>query len=134
LVVSANEQTQHTAAIHQRQRARFQQTTPTEQTILKRHQNAQRLLQPLPVTMPWATRLTFRTDQVRYRRGHATYLTLIAAIALLHQYQRQQVTRRGRGLDPRFPGDPRFHPAAPADQANLISASHRSCKLQKDKA
>ena len=67
------------------------------QTILTRHQNAQRLLQRLPVTMPWAHRLTFRTDQVRYRRDHAKYLSLIASIALLHQYQRQQVSRRGYG-------------------------------------
>ena len=98
LVVSANEQAEQTAAIHQRQRVSFQQAlaNDTDQTIVQRHQNAQRLLQPLPVTMPWADRLTFRTDQVRYRRDHAKYLSLIAAIALLHQYQRKQVTRRGR--------------------------------------
>ena len=45
--------------------------------------------------IPFAEQLTFRTDQVRYRRDHAKYLSLIATIALLHQYQRQRITRRG---------------------------------------
>ena len=60
-----------------------------------RHQHAQRLLEPLPVVMPLAGQLTFRTDQTRYRRDHAKYLSLIAASALLHQYQRPRITRRG---------------------------------------
>ena len=38
--------------------------------------------------MPWVERLTFRHDQTRLRRDHAKYLSLIAAIALLHQHQR----------------------------------------------
>jgi hypothetical protein len=46
--------------------------------------------------MPWADRLTFRTDQTRYRRDHATYLALIASLTLLHQHQRPRVTRHGR--------------------------------------
>jgi len=50
------------------------------------------LLEPLPVVIPWTDRLTFRTDQTRYRRDHAKYLTLIAASALVHQYQRRQMT------------------------------------------
>lgn len=41
--------------------------------------------------MPWADQLTFRHDQTRMRRDHAKYLSLIASIALLHQYQRRQV-------------------------------------------
>ena len=45
------------------------------------------------VVIPWAERLTFRTDQIRCRRDNAKYLALIASITLLHQYQRQQVTR-----------------------------------------
>ena len=101
LVVAANEQAQQTAAIHQRQRSTFQQAIQDamRQPLVARHQNAQRLLEPLSVIMPWADRLTFRTDQVRYRRDHAKYLSLIASIALLHQYQRQQVTRRADGAE-----------------------------------
>jgi len=101
LVVAANEQAQQTAAIHQRQRSTFQQAIQDalRQPLVARHQNAQRLLEPLSVIMPWADRLTFRTDQVRYRRDHAKYLSLIASIALLHQYQRQRVTRRADGAE-----------------------------------
>jgi hypothetical protein len=47
------------------------------------------------VVIPFAGQLTFRTDQVRYRRDHAKYLTLIATIALLHQCQRRRITRQG---------------------------------------
>lgn len=43
--------------------------------------------------VPFAEELTFRTDQIRARRDNAKYLALIASITLLHQYQRQQVTR-----------------------------------------
>jgi hypothetical protein len=98
LVVSANEHPRQTEAIHRRQRLLFQQAiTAAGQTLGARHQNAQRLLQPLPVTIPWADRLTFRTDQVRHRRDHAKYLALIASIALLHQHQRHQVRQNGGG-------------------------------------
>ena len=101
LVVSANEQApangRHSSA------AAIDLSTgdasASGQTLVTRHQHAQRLLEPLRVIMPWADRLTFRTDQVRYRRDHAKYLSLIASIALLHQYQRQQVRCGGRGSE-----------------------------------
>ena len=66
-----------------------------------RHQCAQRLLEPLGVVIPWADKLTFRTDQTRYRRDHAKYLSLIAALTLLHQYQRQETTRTRDGVSER---------------------------------
>jgi hypothetical protein len=37
---------------------------------------------------PWADVLTFTTERTRTRRDHEKYLTLIDAIALLHQHQR----------------------------------------------
>ena len=52
------------------------------------HRNAQRLLEPLPVVNPFADALTFLDDKTRTRRDHVKYLTLIRAIALLHQHQR----------------------------------------------
>jgi DNA primase len=99
LVVSANEQPQQTAAIHQRQRWHYQPHSARAgaAAVARRHQDAQRLLQPLRVVIPWADQLTFRTDQTRYRRDHATYLVLIASITLLHQYQRKQFTRGQQG-------------------------------------
>jgi len=56
--------------------------------IVRLHQNAQRLLQPLFVANPLAARLTYPDSLTRTRRDHAKYLTLIRAIALLHQHQR----------------------------------------------
>ena len=46
------------------------------------------------VVNPYADRLTFPDHKTRYRRDHEHYLTLIDAICLLHQHQRQRRTRR----------------------------------------
>jgi hypothetical protein len=62
--------------------------------LLKQLRNAQRLLQPLHVVNPFAPALTFATARTRNRRDHEKYLTLIDAIALLHQHQR----RRGQHI------------------------------------
>ena len=70
----------------------------TRQRSARAHQCAQRLLEPLGVVIPWAEQLTFRTDQTRYRRDHAKYLSLIASVTLLHQYQRQQTERVRDGV------------------------------------
>jgi len=53
------------------------------------HRAAQTLLRPLAVVNPYAEALTFRSESTRMRRDHAKYLTLIDAIAFLHQHQRQ---------------------------------------------
>lgn len=99
LTLHVNESPQQTAAIHAQQRTAYtlagQAQSQLRETIRRRHQNAQRLLQPLPVILPWAERLTFRDDQTRMRREHARYLSLIAAIALLHQHRRPQKTLPG---------------------------------------
>ena len=50
--------------------------------------NVQRLLRPLHVVNDYAPRLTFTSGRARNRRDHEKYLTLIDAIALLHQHQR----------------------------------------------
>lgn len=61
------------------------------------HANAQRLLEPLAVVNPLAPDLAFADGRTRARRDQAKYLTLIRAVALLHQHQRQRhrVTRHG---------------------------------------
>ena len=59
------------------------------QDVLKKLRNAQRLLQTVDVLNPFAPSLTFATARTRNRRDHEKYLTLIDAIALLHQYQRE---------------------------------------------
>jgi hypothetical protein len=100
LVLSVNETPDQTAAIHRQQRAAYMlnATARDVQAVRTRHQHAQRLLEPLSVVIPWAEQLSFRTDQTRTRRDHATYLSLIASLALLHQHQRKRATRLRNGV------------------------------------
>jgi DNA primase catalytic core len=92
LVLSVDEGRAQTQAIHAAQRARRTlaglQARTERDRLVKRHQNAQRLLEPLVVVNPYADRLTFLNDRTRTRRDHEKYLTLIDVIALLHQHQR----------------------------------------------
>lgn len=106
LVLTVNESREQTRAIHALQRRR--QTldgllaATDREAILAVHRNAQRLLQPLAVVNPHADGLTFLDDQTRTRRDHMKYLTLIRAIALLHQYQRPVHTVQHRGKELRY--------------------------------
>jgi DNA primase catalytic core len=92
MVLSVDEGREQTEAIHRLQRARRTlaglKAKQGKAHLLKLHQNAQRLLRPLAVVNPYADRLTFLSDKTRTRRDHEKYLTLIDAIALLHQHQR----------------------------------------------
>ncbi|TMO64849.1 CHC2 zinc finger domain-containing protein [Pseudoalteromonas aurantia] len=105
LVLSVNETREQTEAIHQMQRKR--QTLEgllaehSKKDLITLHQNAQRLLRPLLVANPYAEQLTFLSDKTRTRRDHMKYLTLIRAIALLHQYQRdvKRVEHNGQLLE-----------------------------------
>jgi DNA primase catalytic core len=99
LVLSVNEDREQTQAIHRLQRE--QQTLEgllrrqQRKEIVRLHQNAQRLLKPLAVVNPFVDTLTFPDRLTRMRRDHMKYLTLIRAIALLHQHQRPVKTDRG---------------------------------------
>jgi hypothetical protein len=99
LVLTVDENREQTRAIHhlQRQRETIEGLFLSQEKdrIEKLHKNAQRLLRPLLVANPFAERLTFLDDKTRTRRDHVKYLTLIRAVALLHQYQRpvKRVTR-----------------------------------------
>jgi len=98
-VLTVDEDRAQTQAIHRLQRE--QQTIEgllarkERERILKIHRNAQRLLKPLFVANPYAPELTFPDRVTRTRRDHVKYLTLIASIALLHQYQREVKSARG---------------------------------------
>jgi DNA primase catalytic core len=102
LVLTVDEDREQTRAIHRLQRER--QTLEglllrqEREEILRVHRNAQRLLRPLLVANPFARELTFLDHRTRTRRDHMKYLTLIRAIALLHQYQRpvRTVAHHGR--------------------------------------
>ena len=90
LVLTVNESREQTQAIHAMQRK--QQTlegllqNEEKKHLIQLHRNAQRLLRPLLVANPFAEQLTFIDDKTRTRRDHMKYLSLIRAIALLHQY------------------------------------------------
>jgi DNA primase len=92
LVLTVDEDRAQTRKIHELQRER--QTLEgllaqrARSSLLKVHQDAQRMLRPILVANPYARHLTFLDDRTRTRRDHVKYLTLIRAITLLHQYQR----------------------------------------------
>jgi DNA primase len=105
LVLTINESREQTRAIQARQRSRRTlaglMAKDEAEAIHRLHRNAQRLLRPLAVVNPYAERLTFLDDRTRTRRDHAKYLTLIEAVALLHQHQREvkAVTRGGATIE-----------------------------------
>jgi len=104
LVLTVNESREQTRAIHALQRQRQMLAGLLAETernaLIALHRNAQRLLAPVAVVNPYADQLSFGDHQTRTRRDHAKYLSLIRAIALLHQHQRErrQVEHRGQLL------------------------------------
>lgn len=104
LVLTVDETQEQTRAIHRLQRAKRTLdgllAREARHEVLTRHQHAQRLLEPVHVVNPYARELTFVDARIRTRRDHEKYLTLIDAIALLHQHQRERKTleRAGRCL------------------------------------
>ena len=83
-----------TRRIHERQRilrtGRGLELRRQAEAITRRHWNAQRLLEPLPVVIPFADRLSFPSSWMRTRRDHARFLNLIEVSAFLHQHQRER--------------------------------------------
>ena len=53
------------------------------------HHNAQRLLRPLKVIIPYVDLIEFPKEWLRGRRDHDRFLSLIEGVAFLHQYQRK---------------------------------------------
>lgn len=106
LVLSVNESREQTRSIHALQRGR-----ETLAGLLAReeaagiralHRNAQSLLGGVHVVNPYADGLTFLDAKTRTRRDHMKYLTLIRAIALLHQHQRRVRTVASNGQQLRY--------------------------------
>ncbi len=93
LVLTVDEGREQTRQIHAQQRRRQTleglREREAKKSLESLHQNAQRLLRPLWVVNPFAEALQFLDVATRTRRDHMKYLTLIASVALLHQYQRE---------------------------------------------
>lgn len=94
LTLAVDESAEQTGRIHRVQRERRTLAgliaRAERKDLLKKLRDAQRLLAPVDVLNPFAPALTFPTGRTRNRRDHEKYLTLIDAIALLHQHQRQR--------------------------------------------
>jgi len=93
LTLTVNESREQTEAIQQIQRENdtLEGLKRKQQRLDLRikQQNVQRLLNPVQVVNPFTQDLLFPSHRLRLRRDHDKYLTLIKAIALLHQYQRE---------------------------------------------
>ena len=92
--LTMDESPEQTRRIHERQRLlrteRGLRLRQEAETICRRHWNAQRLLEPLPVVIPFADKLSFPSAWMRTRRDHARFLNLIEVSAFLHQHQREK--------------------------------------------
>lgn len=92
LVLTIDESPEQTKAVHEAQRRA--QTLEGMLLAGKRleleqlHKNAQRLLRPVLVVNPHIEEIAFQDRRVRARRDHRKLLSLIEAIALVHQHQR----------------------------------------------
>jgi hypothetical protein len=103
LVLTVDESKEQTERIHELQReARTIEgllAAEKRKDIVRVMQNAQRLIEPMRIANPFARHLTFTSGRTRTRRDHEKYLTLIDAIALLHQHQREVITHQVNGRE-----------------------------------
>lgn len=87
-----DESAEQTLKIHEAQRrsktAEGRRIAAEREAIERRHHNAQRLLEPVGVEIPFAPLIAFPHAWLRTRRDHLRFLNLIEAIAFLHQHQR----------------------------------------------
>jgi hypothetical protein len=92
--LTMDESVEQTKRIHERQRIAKTKAglalRQAAETISRRHWNAQRLLDALPVVIPFADQLSFPAEWMRTRRDHARFLNLIEVSAFLHQHQRER--------------------------------------------
>jgi len=63
---------------------------PEEESFLKAWRNAQKLLEPNPILIPYVEAIEFPTMPLRVRRDRPRFLALIEASTLLHQHQRER--------------------------------------------
>jgi DNA primase catalytic core len=94
LILTVNESKEQTRRILERQRWNYTieglRAREDREAILRRQRNAQRLIEPIHVVIPATITLPFPWEQLILRREHKKFLTLVAAITLLHQHQRER--------------------------------------------
>ena len=92
--ISLDETEEQTQRIHKLQREsrtldRFKSRSFCE-LIKKKHHNAQRLLEPVTMIIPFVHLLHFPSRWLRTRRDHERFLCLIEVVTFLHQHQRER--------------------------------------------
>lgn len=89
-----DESTKQTQKIQEAQRkeaAGLNALTEQEKNDLKKlYQNAQKLLEPVEVKVPYDLAINLPQNWLRTRRDHERFLSLVKVITLLYQYQRPQ--------------------------------------------
>lgn len=97
--IPLDESPEQTRRIHERQKAlkglEGLLRSQHEETIVKRHHHAQRLLQPIPVVIPYVQHLVFPDRWLRTRRDHDRFLCLIEVLTFVHQHQRERKVFEG---------------------------------------
>jgi hypothetical protein len=97
--IPLDESPEQTRRIHERQKALRSldglSVPQYREAILQRHHNAQRLLEKVPVVIPFVNHLTFPDRWLRSRRDHDRFMSLIEVLAYLHQYQRPRKKHNG---------------------------------------
>jgi DNA primase catalytic core len=93
LVLTVNEDREQTRAIHRKQRESQTleglRSRMRQNKIIGLHRNVQRLLRPVQVVIEHLKDQGFPDAMTRTRRDHMKFLTLIQAITLLYQHQRE---------------------------------------------
>jgi DNA primase catalytic core len=101
LVLAVNEDREQTQAIHQKQREAQTleglKARRRRDKIVRLHRNAQRLLRPVDVAIECLKERRFPDTMTRTRRDHMKFITIIQAITLLHQHQREIKTATDDG-------------------------------------
>ncbi len=91
-----DESEKQTEMIFEAQDAKHLGEMETNESLLKVWRNAQRLLEPLPVQIPYVKAIKFPTRPLRVRRDRQRFCALIEASAQLHQYQRGRKDTNGQ--------------------------------------
>lgn len=92
--IHMDESEEQTLRVHQSQR-QLRERRPNDrklqmEEVIRRHHNAQRMLERVIVFIPYVNHLKFPSRWLRTRRDNERFLCLIEAVTFWHQYQREQ--------------------------------------------